>query len=153
LAVPVKDMLEGEAVLKALKSLYATSPVGLLTIGRHKISHIKYGFDFVSYRTRLKPKWKDTLNHVTEWYLHVRPTLRSYEKFEHNAAKKFHHAGGGLAGWKQGFLYMKRWMASFPLWKPNYLSKLYLWYTLQAGSWHKVGKPKAVQPIAQKAMS
>jgi hypothetical protein len=136
LAVPVKDMLEGEAVLKALKSLYAASPVGLLTIGRHSLSHVKHGFDFASYHTRLKPKWKAVLDDVTEWYLHVRPTLRAYEKFEHKAAKKFHEAGGGLPGWKQVILYMKCWMASFPLWKPNYSSKLYLWLELQAGSWH-----------------
>jgi hypothetical protein len=136
LAVPVKDMLEGEAVLKALKSLYAASPVGLLTIGRHSVSHIKDGFDFASYRTRLKPKWKAVLDGVTEWYLHLRPTLRAYEKSEHKAAKKYHDAGGGLPGWKQVILYKKRWMASFPLWKPSYFSKLYLWLELQAGSWH-----------------
>jgi hypothetical protein len=136
LAVPVKDMLEGEAVLKALKSLYAASPVGLLTIGRHSLCHVKDGFDFASYRTRLKPKWKTVLDGVTEWYLHLRPTLRAYEKSEHKAAKKYHDAGGGLPGWKQVNLYKKRWMASFPLWKPNYFSKLYLWLELQAGSWH-----------------
>jgi hypothetical protein len=135
-AVPVKDKLEGEAVLETLKSLFAASPVGLLTIGRHRISHIKEGFDFVSYRTRLKPKWKVALSHVTEWYLHVRPTLRAFEKSEHQAARKFHDAGGGLPGWKQVILYKKRWMASFPMWKPNYFSKLYLWLALQAGSWH-----------------
>lgn len=87
----------------------------------------------------------------SEWYWHVRPTLRAYEKFQHQAAKKFHDAGGGLPGWKQVILYMKRWMASFPMWKPNYLSKLYLWYTLQAGSWHK--DTNSVQAIAQKAVS
>ena len=127
LAVPVKDMLEGEAVLKALKSLYAASPVGLLTIGRHSLGHVKDGFDFASYHTRLKPKWKAVLDGVIEWYLHSRPTLRAYEKSEHKAAKKYHDAGGGLPGWKQVILYKKRWIASFPLWKPNYLSKLYLW--------------------------
>jgi hypothetical protein len=137
LAVPVKDILEGEAVLKALKSLYAASPVGLLTIGRHSLCHVKDGFDFASYRTRLKPKWKAVLDGVTEWYLHLRPTLRAYEKSEHKAAKKYHDAGGGLPGWKQVVLYKKRWMASFPLWKPNYFSKLYLWLELQAGSWHQ----------------
>jgi hypothetical protein len=147
------NQLEGEAVLKTLKSLYAASPVGLLAIGRHRITHIKDGYDFVSYNTKLKRKWKVALDQATEWYLHVRPTLRAYEKFEHKAAKKFHEAGGGLAGWKQVFLYMKRWMPSFPMWKPNYLSKLYLWCTLQAGSWHKAAKANSVQSIAQKAVS
>jgi RNA-directed DNA polymerase len=146
LAVPVKDMLEGEAVLKALKSLYATSPVGLLTIGRHRVSHIKDGFDFAGYRTTLKRKWIMVVDPSTaihkeipgpEWYWHVRPTLRAYEKSEHKAAKKYHDAGGGLPGWKQVILYKKRWMASFSLWKPNYFSKLYLWLELQAGSWHQ----------------
>jgi hypothetical protein len=151
-AIPVKDEPEGEAVLEALKSLYASSPVGLLTIGRSSISHIKHGFDFVSYRTTLKQRWKVNPDGLTEWYLHVRPTLRAYEKFEAKAIRVFHAHGGGLPGWKQLILYMKRWMASFPLWKPTYLSKCYLWFQLQAGSWHKVSNDNSVQSIAQKTM-
>jgi hypothetical protein len=143
LAVPVKDKPEGEAVLETLKSLYAASPVGLLTIGRHKVSHIKDGIDFAGYRTRLKKRWiNPTMATQSEdsgldWYLHVRPSLRAYEKFEQRADKRFKKNGGGLSAWKQVVLYMKRWTASFSLWKPTHLSKLYLWYTLfGAGSWH-----------------
>lgn len=160
LAVPVRDKLEAEAVLETLKSLYAASPVGLLTIGRHSVSHIKGGFDFAGYRSTLKRKWIMVVDPSTkterempgpEWYWHVRPTLRAYEKFEHQAARKFHDAGGGIPGWKQVILYMKRWMASFPMWKPNYLSKQYLWLQLRAGSWRKVAA--TVQSIAQKSVS
>ncbi len=130
LAVPVKDLSEGEEVQNLIKSLYATSPVGPLTIGRGTISHMMRGFDFLGYRTIRKPEcWGGRI--------HCRPSYRSYRKFELTAAEVYRDAGGGMAGWKQVFLYQKRWMASYPLWKPNHLSKLYLWYTLQAGSWHK----------------
>ena len=129
LAVPVKDRSEGEAVLNALKSLYAASPVGLLTIGRHSVDKISDGYDFCGYRTVRKPqKWGG--------HLHRRPSLRAYEKSQSKAAEKFREAGGGLAGWKKVFLYVKPWMRSFSLWKPNYLSKLYVWYQLQAALWH-----------------
>ena len=129
LAVPVKDRSEGEAVLNALKSLYAASPVGLLTIGRHSVDKISDGYDFCGYRTVRKPqKWGG--------HLHRRPSLRAYEKSQSKAAEKFREAGGGLPGWKKVFLYVKPWMRSFSLWKPNYLSKLYVWYQLQAASWH-----------------
>jgi len=47
LAVPVKDQLEGEVVLETLQSLYAASPVGPLTIGRHSVFSIHHGVDFV----------------------------------------------------------------------------------------------------------
>ena len=136
LAVAVKDVSEGEAVLEAVKSLYATSPVGLLTIGRHSVRHIEGGVDFTSYHTRLRRKWKVNYGGEVEWELHVRPTLRAYEKMEHRAAVKYHEAGGGQAGWKQVVLYLKRWIASFPLWKPNHVSKGYIWAQLQAGEWH-----------------
>jgi hypothetical protein len=141
LAVPVKDMSEGEAVLKALKALYASSLAGPLTIGRQKISHLSQGVDFLSHRIVRKSMY---------WggHLHVHPNGTAFRRMEFKAARVFHMAGGGMPGWKHVILYTKRWIASFPLWKPNYLSKLYVWYTLQAGSWHK-----AVQSIAQKAAS
>lgn len=130
LAVPVKDLSEGEEVQNLIKSLYATSPVGPLTIGRGTISHMMRGFDFLGYRTIRKPEcWGGRI--------HCRPSYRSYRKFELTAAAVYRDAGGGMAGLKQAVLYQKRWMASYPLWKPNHLSKLYLWYTLQAGSWHQ----------------
>ncbi len=138
LAVPVKDVLEGEAVLSAVQSRYAASPVGLLTIGRHRVSHIKDGVDYVSYRTRLAIKWKsvDGWAGEADQNFHVRPTLRAYEKMEHRAAAIYQEAGGAHAGWKQVALYLKRWFASFPLWKPNQVSKAYVWAQLQAASWH-----------------
>ena len=132
-------------MLKTLQSYYAASPVGLLIVGRHRIRHIKEGFDFAGYRTALKQKWIMVVDPSSgiqkevpgsEWHFKVRPTQASYRKMEHKAALKYQKAGGGLAGWKQVFLYVKRWIASFSLWKPNYLSKLYIWYQLQAASWH-----------------
>lgn len=145
LAVPVKDMSEGNAVLATLTSLYAASPVGLLTIGRSDVSHIKAGFNFAGYRMTLKRKWVSVIDPTTgvenefpgpEWHMKARPSPFAYEKMEHKAAKRFQQAGGGDAGWEEVSVYVDRWMGAFPLWKPNEISKGYLWSQLQAGSWH-----------------
>jgi hypothetical protein len=145
LAVPVKDLSEGNAVLATLESLYATSPVGLLSIGRHDVSHIKKGFNFAGYRMTLKPKWVVVTDPDTglesefpgtEWHMKLRPSPLAYKKMEHKAAKKYHDAGGGPLGWDAVLKYMKRWMAAFPLWHPNEVSEGYLLATLQSGSWH-----------------
>jgi hypothetical protein len=145
LAIPVKDMSEAAAVLLALKSLYATSPVGLLTIGRSETRHIKAGFDFAGYRTTLKRKWVNVVDQTTgvvieqpgpEWHLKSNPSPKSFRKMERTAAKKYLEAGGGIPGWKQVFLYVKRWLAAFSLWKPTYEAKVNIWLELRAGTWH-----------------
>jgi len=144
LAIPVKDMLEAEAVLVTLKSHYAASPVGLLTF-RSKVRHIKAGFDFVGYRTTLKRKWIKVVDQVSgahieipgpEWYMKINPSSKSFRKMESEAASRYRAAGGGIPGWKQVFLYAKRWWRSFSLWEPNYQAKLHIWLELRAGTWH-----------------
>ena len=128
LAIPVKDKPEAEAVLKAITSLYATSAVGPLTI-RHKINRVADGFEYCSYwTTRKSAHWGGQL--------HVCPSHNAYQKWEQNCIKVYHEAGGGLVGWKQVYMYTRRWMASFPLWKPHRNSRQCLWNTLQSGCWH-----------------
>lgn len=128
IAIPVKDKLEGEAVLKALEAALASTPVGLLHIGRHDIRRVSSGVDFLSHRIIRKPA-------KSGGHLHVRPSPKAYKRFYARAEAKYSKACGGKAGYLRVMLYMKQWLRSFPLWKPNALSKLYVFLELQAFPW------------------
>lgn len=143
MAIPVKDGLEGEAVVKALEAAFASTPVGLLHISRQEIRHVSSGVDFLSYRIIRKPaKWGG--------HLHVRPSPKAYKRFYARAQEKYFKACGGKDGYLRVVLYMKRWLRSFPLWKPNYLSKLYVFLELQAFPWFSpvksTGKGTSTKP-------
>ena len=135
-AVPVKDKLEGEAVIKALEATFASTPVGLLHIGRKEVRNIRHGVDFLSYRIIRKPK-------IWGGHLHVRPSPKAYKRFYQRAFEKYCLAGGGTHGCARALLYMRRWLKSFPLWQPTRLSKLYLRLELGSCSWFK-HSPKGV---------
>jgi len=136
-AVPVKDKLEGEAVIKALEATFASTPVGLLHIGRKEVRNIRDGVDFLSHRIIRKPK-------IWGGHLHVRPSPKAYRRFNRRAFEKYCLAGGGTHGCARAVHYMRRWLKSFPLWQPTKRSKLYLWLELQSWSWFK-RSPAGVQ--------
>ena len=91
LAVPVSDETEAEAVLKTLRSLLETSPVGPLLIGREVKPHITQGVDFLSYRI-VKKAW------YVGGHLHICPSAKGYKRVQERAARRFLEVGGGPEG-------------------------------------------------------
>jgi hypothetical protein len=119
-AVVVKDMAEAEVVLGTLRSMLSAGPGGPLPIGRCQVRHVEQGFDFLGYYTRRKPV-------VWGGELHSHPSARAYRKAEAMAAQRYSKAGQGWAGVMAVGRYFGRWRASFRLWKPNRLSRIYQW--------------------------
>lgn len=132
LAVPVKDMVEAEAVLKTLGGILATTPAGLLPIGHQAISSVLEGVDIVGYRIRRE-------HGPPEETLRAYPNSKSFKRMELRACERYIAAGGGRPGCAAALRYARRWLRSWPLWD-HYLEDQ--WNTtanLRANGWFKAG--------------
>jgi hypothetical protein len=125
IAVPAKDLKTAEAYLKTLTSVLLTSPVGPLAIGRHKITTLAQGADYLGYRISRKPQFYGG-------YIHLRPSPRSFARLEQGAMARFLNAGKGDTGAQEVQTYVGHWMSAFGLWVPNQTSKELIGLSLAA---------------------
>jgi hypothetical protein len=125
IAVPAKDLETAKAYLKALKSIFSTSPVGPLAIGRQEITHLAQGADYLGYRICRKPK-------LFGGHIHLRPSPRSYARFEMRALDVYLNAEKNDAGAQEVQAYVNRWIGAFNLWVPNEKSKELIGLSLSA---------------------
>ena len=139
LAVPVKDQAEAKAVLKALEAALASSPAGLLHIGRHAIADIRHRVDFLGYRIRRK-------HEIWGGHLHICPSGKSFRRFRLRAKAKYREAEGGNQGLIATIRYKWSWLQSWRLWKTNWLSKTWLDLYLRMTIWPELHAEDTLKP-------
>lgn len=139
LAVPVKDQAEAKAVLKALEAALASSPAGLLHIGRHAIANIHHRVDFLGYRIRRK-------HEIWGGHLHICPSGKSFRRFRLRAKAKYREAEGGNQGLIATIRYKWSWLRSWRLWKTHWLSKMWLDLYLRMTIWPELHAEDTLKP-------
>lgn len=115
ITVIARSKAEGEQILGTLRSVLQDTPVGPLVIGEHSIRSTREKVELVKY----------ALLPIPDRYgsgFRIIPAPKSYRRFEERMKER------AVAGEPPDQIryYTRRWIAAFPLWCPNDVSRSYL---------------------------